>query len=124
MKKNWVGILILVLLAIVAAGWWRESLSAVNREDTAKKDVIIPKGQDLSETADQLYDLGLIRSSLIFKILARQQGVTEKVMSGTFKLSPSQSAQDVLEILTSQPEESWITLLEGWRVEEMAEELS
>lgn len=123
MRKLLPLIIILVSLFFIVRGWWNSQLAAVS-DDTSIKVFIVSKRETFTKLTDELKQQGLIRSPWAFTLLAKQTGLSSKVQTGAFKLSPSMSADEVLQILTSQPQDLWVTLLEGWRIEEMAKELS
>ncbi|MBI2600665.1 endolytic transglycosylase MltG [Candidatus Daviesbacteria bacterium] len=114
--------LIVSFLGVVVWGWWNNQLSAPSFRKETKK-IVIPKGTGLSTVSSQLKKENLIKSELAFKLFARQKGLADKLQTGTFELSSSMSAEEVLKTLTSNPKEVWVTFLEGWRVEEMAQKL-
>ncbi|QQG43666.1 MAG: endolytic transglycosylase MltG [Candidatus Daviesbacteria bacterium] len=116
-------ILILLLVFFLAKGWWEGNLSPVSSENQVQS-FIIAKGESLDSVSFRLEKDRLIKSATFFKIYLRTKGLTNKVQSGTFKLSPNMSATKIATTLTSKPDDSWVTLLEGWRVEEMAEKIS
>lgn len=122
MKRLFVLVIIFLLLLFVARGWWMGNLAALSK-DQETKTIIIPKGKSLSEIAKQLQEERLIRSAFVFSLYARMQGLSNKLSAGTFKLSPSMSTPEIVRELSGQPSEMWVTLVEGWRVEEMAEKL-
>lgn len=123
MKKLLVVIIIFLLLIFTASGWWQSQLSQVS-SDKETKIVIIPKGVSVDSIANLLKKENLIKSPLAFKILVKQKGYASKLQAGTFKLSPSKKAEEILNILIGGPDEVWVTFLEGWRVEEDEAELA
>jgi UPF0755 protein len=122
MKKLLALVLIILILLVAAGGWWRLQLSPVS-SDTTTKVVVIPKGEGVSAIATRLKDEDLIRSELAFKLYARQKDLASKIQAGSFKLSPSMSLEQIANTLSSGTDDVWITLLEGWRLEEMVAEL-
>ncbi|TSC63579.1 MAG: UPF0755 protein, partial [Microgenomates group bacterium Gr01-1014_93] len=80
--------------------------------------------EGVSAIAERLKDENLIRSTLAFKIYARQNNLVSRIQAGSFKLSPSMSVPEIANTLTVGADDIWVTLIEGWRVEEMADELS
>ena len=102
---------------------WRGQLSAVS---SVKSTIIfvVDKGEDFSQVTADLKKANLIKNSLFFSLYGKQSGLVSKIQSGTFRLSPSYSSAEILKVLTEQPLDNWVTLLEGWRVEEMADVLS
>lgn len=124
MKKLLALIVILLFGLLAMGGWWKLQLSPVNSKDQEARNIIIPKGQSVTQTADQLKKENVIRSPLVFKIYIKQQGSSGKIQAGTFKLSPSMSTPQIVEALGSGALEIWVTLPEGWRVEEMAQRIA
>lgn len=122
MKKVLVIGIIVILLGLILNGWWNSQLDPVSK-DTTEQAFVIAKGQGLNEIADNLKEQDLIKSTSAFKNYAKQNGLEKKVQPGTFKLSPSMSSKEIAVAITNQPLDDWVTLLEGWRVEEMAEQL-
>ena len=116
-------IILLIILFFVVRGFWNSQLSPVSTDQTAII-FVVDKGEGFSKVTDDLKKAKLIKSSLAFMILGKQSGLDSKVLAGTFRLSPSFSARDILKVLSSQPLDNWVTLIEGWRVEEMAAKLS
>ncbi len=123
MKKILVLLLILTVLFFLVKGWWSYQLAPIGT-DKITRDIVIQKGQSLSKIADQLKKESLIRSPLVFNLYVRQKGLSSKLQAGLFRLSPSMSTEEIVTSLTRGPEGIWVRLQEGWRVEEMAEELN
>lgn len=123
MKKLLALIIVGLLVLIAARGWWGSQLEPVSTENK-EKTIIIAKGLSVDEIAEKLKKEGLIRSEAAFGLLVKQKGAGEKLQAGTFKLSPSMSTEQILTVLTGGPVELWVTFLEGWRKEEMAQKLS
>ncbi len=123
MKKIFYLIIIFAILVFVVRGWWNGQLSAVSSEK-ATKIFVVEKDESFSKVTEELKKENLIKSTFFFSLLAKQSGLGNKIQTGTFRLSPSFSARDILKALTSQPLDNWVTLLEGWRKEEMAKKLN
>src|SRR3989338_6760972 len=119
MKKLIALVVVLIAIFFVARGWWDIQLAPVS-VDKSTKIFVIDKGENFSKLAEGLKKENLIKSSLIFTLYAKQSGLVNKIQAGTFRLSPSYSSQEILKVLTNQPLDIWVTLIEGWRVEEMA----
>jgi UPF0755 protein len=125
MKKKITGTFtaIIVTISLIAYFWWNSQLGSVSNE-TATKRVVIPKGFGISAIADQLEKENLIKSALAFKIYAKLNNLSGKIQAGSFQLSPAMKLSEVAETLTKGTNDIWVTLIEGWRVEEMAQELA
>lgn len=125
-KKNpFIGFLILLILAAViffsAKGYW-EYLNSPIQKGAKMRAFVIQKGQSVDSIAKSLEEEGFIRSAFIFKILLKQANVN--VQAGDFKLSSGMSTGQIIQTLSQGSIDKWVTLLEGWRVEQMAEKLS
>lgn len=123
MKKLIAVIIILFGLFFMIKGWWDSQLSSVSNDKSAKI-FIIDKGASLSQISKDLKKANLIKSDWAFNILAKQSGLSDKIQAGTFRLAPIFTAQETIKALTSQPLDQWVTLLEGWRKEEIAKKLN
>jgi UPF0755 protein len=120
MKKLLALILVLLIPLFIAQAYWKAELKPLSNDTTTKK-ILIEKGKSVTDIAAILKEENLIKSEFIFKVFVRQSG---RVLSaGTFELSPSMSVDEITKVLSGQPNEAWVTLIEGWRKEEMAEEL-
>ena len=114
---------ILLLVTFLAKGWWNNQLSPVSA-DKSTKVFVIAKGAGVSEIANDLKEENLIKSELIFKIYVRQNSFANKLQAGSYKLSSSMSMPELVKNLQTGSEDIWVTLIEGWRVEEMAAKLN
>ncbi|MBU2543706.1 endolytic transglycosylase MltG [Patescibacteria group bacterium] len=85
---------------------------------------VIPKGQAASMIASRLQDEGLIKSSLVFRFVVKQQGFQDRLQAGSFQLSPAMSLIAIANQLTLGTNDIWVTLPEGWRREEIAASFS
>lgn len=118
----WLAIIIVVIF-FLAKGWWDSQLSSVS-SDKSTKVFVIAKGAKVSEIAKKLKEENLIKSEFAFKFYVKQNNLTNKLQAGSYKLSPLMSVLDILKALQSGSEDVWVTLIEGWRIEEMAAELN
>jgi len=121
MKK--ILVLITILIVFLAKGWWDSQLAPVS-SDTSTKVFVIAKGAGVSDIAKKLKEENLIKSELIFKIYIKQNNLTNKLQAGSYKLSSSMSIQELVKNLQIGSEDVWVTLIEGWRLEEMADKLN
>lgn len=116
-------IIFIVIIFFVFKGWWNSQLTAVS-SDKSTKVFIVTKGAGVSEIAKKLKEENLIKSELVFKIYIRQNNLTNKLQAGSYKLSPSMPIKDIAKALQVGSEDIWVTLVEGLRVEEMADVIS
>lgn len=123
--KNWVILLVFIALSLSGVKFYYDYLlSPLNPADTEEKRFIVYKGEATTKIGKRLEKEGFIRSANAFSILVRTSDMASKIQAGEFKLSPSMSAEEILRELSVGTISKWVTLVEGWRVEEMAERLN
>lgn len=84
---------------------------------------IVTKGDSVASIAQKLSDNGLLRSPLSLKLLVKFSTQDVIIQPGTYKIAPTMGPREILITLLSETQDVWVTLKEGWRVEEMAAEL-
>lgn len=86
----------------------------------------IPKGATTAEIADSLQAKGLIRNALAFRIWARIKGLDTRLQAGIYnKLNSSMAIDQIVDtLLNAQPDAIRVTILDGWRLEQIAQALS
>lgn len=117
-------VLLVVAGGIAAAVYLRSWLQPVNPAATERVRFVIPKGQSISRIGQRLADQGLVRHPLVFRLLVEQQQVADQIQAGSFLLSASMTPAQLISEMTKGTDDIWITLLEGWRREEMAASLT
>ena len=79
MKK----LIVLLLLIVLFLGgfllWWVNGLRAVSPSDTSRKNFVVKKGAGVREIANALKREGLVRDSVVFFLLVKQQGIEKKI---------------------------------------------
>lgn len=123
MKKFITYIIVIILIIFMTRTWWKSQLASVSADKKAVI-VVVEKGESFNKLSKDLENKKLIKSVFVFNLYAKQTGLANNIKAGTFKLSSSMDAAYILKTLTSEPLDSWVTLLEGWRIEEMAQELN
>lgn len=114
-------ILVIGIIAITGIGT-TAYLFLPKTSSAPKQKVVIKKGDTLLKVATQLETSGIVRTAWSLR-LAAKIGSPTTIHPGTYELSPSMNPRQILEALSTEPEEAWVTFLEGWRVEEYAQEL-
>lgn len=116
-------LLILFLAGVLTLGfsfWWRFSTQALNPEDKRVKIFTIGKGENVRQVTRRLKEEGLIRSKIAFFLLIKKSNAEKKIQAGTFRLSPSMTPEKILEEFAHGTLDIWLTVIEGWRNEEIA----
>ncbi len=131
-RKNPYRYLVLLgLLVVLVFGGYKyyqhaqaQLLEAVNPDDTKPRAFVIEKGETTREISQSLQEEGLIKSANAFEKFVTSSGKADKIQAGDYKLTPAMNAQQILDNLESGVVDQWVTLLEGWRIEEMATKLN
>lgn len=125
MKKNvWIALPLFLLALCVAAGTAFLMLSQpANPQTQETKRFIIPRGQAVSIIGERLEEEGLIRNSLVFRMIVHKEGLRNKIQAGSFDLSAGMNTTEIAQALTQGTNDVWVTIPEGWRREEIARSL-
>lgn len=121
-KRFLKGIALIIVLLSLYSLWWL-SLKPPQPQNTEIVEFTIPSNQSVRETINSLKNAGLIKSRVSFFILVRLKGIDNKIQAGKFKLKKSYDALTLANELTHGTQDIWLTILEGWRVEQTAEYL-
>lgn len=76
----------------------------VSKYDTQTQTVVVEDGDSAAQVAKKLKEAGLIKYESAFVIRVRLEEVGDKIMPGTFELSPSMSIEEILHKLTTEGE--------------------
>lgn len=115
--------LTLALISLVVLTWFLLASRPVDSSDTKRINFTIDRGQGLDSIALELKELGLIRSTAAFKVQIVLSNLSGKIQAGDFSIPKSFSLSEVAQSLTQGTYDRWVTILEGWRREEIAQEL-
>ncbi len=118
-------ILLVIVFAIAASGvlgyyYWQTSLAAPSTA-SEKKAFIIQRGESITSIANRLKAEGFIRDPLAFKLYLKKEGIGGRIEAGDYKLPLNLSVPELVQVLQHGMAERWFTVIEGWRVEEIAE---
>jgi len=126
MKSNKGFIRFFVLLGVLAVGfvltfvWWKNAMAPTDATDPEPINFVVPRGQGSKEISTRLADSGLIRSQLGFYLYVRIFGTRGDIQAGEFRLNRTMDVPTIAEALTHGTQDVWITIPEGWRIEEIA----
>lgn len=122
---KWLGLFIVVLtLALFVF-----AVVKLNRPATttsAAQDFEIKVGATTKQIAADLQGRGIIRNRLLFEMYVRLQGAEGKPQAGVYSLDSNMTILKIVEILTEGRVKGVgerFTVIEGWRVEEIAANL-
>ena len=89
-----IGLIIVALAGIFI--WYTTQLAPVESQNTNKTLIRIDAGTTPNGIADVLKEEGLIRSQTAFLWYTRLEGVQNQLQAGTYRLSPSESTQQIV----------------------------
>lgn len=116
---------IAIFIAIFGGGlWWTDAMSPVDSADKTPELFVVQKGEGVKSIAFRLAGERLIRSSTGFFVLVKLMGIDDQLEAGDFRLNKSMSAKDIATELTHGTLDVWVTTLEGWRSEEIAQKIN
>lgn len=121
MKKVITITLLFIVLAISTLLWWNNGVSAVNKNDKTQKIFVVAKGQGVRDIAKSLKEEGFIKDPVVFFLVVKRLGLDGKIQAGDFRLSPSQTTEEIARELTHGTLDIWVTVPEGYRSGEIAD---
>lgn len=80
-------------------------------------------GETVSDVANNLEEEEIIRSAFFFKMRAKNSGLTG-INAGDFVISSAMTNDEIIKIFKEGSVDIRVTLIEGWRNEEIAKELN
>lgn len=85
-------------------------------------EITVDQGDTTSAIATKLRAANLIRQPLMFTLLVRSQGLDGQLQAGRYVLRPNMTVSQIISALqTSRVEEVQVRLVEGLRIEEIAQ---
>lgn len=121
MKRIVVFPVVLVLLLSLTTLWWLNGTSNASSDKKAYT-FVIGKGEGVRSIANRLKKNGLIKDPIAFFILLNfVMNIDEKIQAGDHTLSPSMNAREIAKSLTLATNDTWITVQEGLRADEIAD---
>lgn len=124
MKKIKIVILIVLLFGLISYFIYQEGSLAVDKNNQGTVVFVINKGDGLYSITKRLSSEYLVRNRIIFLLIAKKMGIEKKIQAGDYRLSKRMSAEEIAQALTHGTSDEWITLVEGLRKEEVAQQLS
>ncbi len=125
-KPLYLCIAALVVLIVLPALLYSYYNVALNRpaQCTQEKVFVIEKGEGVSSISQRLYDEGLINSKTLFNVYTLVNNLQAKLQAGTYRIPAGCSVKNLTVLFQQGRDDMKVTFLEGWRVEEVAQEAS
>lgn len=121
MRKIVVLVILFVFLITGVLIWWTNGISAVDKNNPTPQTFIVPPGAGIKRIANDLKKQKLIKDPTVFYLLVKQMGIEKKIQAGSYRMSQSQTAEQIAKNLTMGTEDVWVTIPEGKRAAEIAE---
>ncbi|MDQ3099223.1 MAG: endolytic transglycosylase MltG [bacterium] len=117
--------IIFLAIAIVVGGswWWYSSNTKPVSADTTLQEIIVPPGASFAEVAENLESQKIIRNAFAFRVWTKIAGDAVTVQAGKHKFSPAMKHEEIIAELSLGIQDVRIRFNEGWRVEEMDQNL-
>lgn len=117
-RRRWV--FVLVVLLLVAAGWYRLSLQPLDPADPRMRTVTVERGMGVSDIAEALDAAGVLRSTLAFRIYVVHQGMQSDLKAGSYALSAAQGVAELARTLSEGTvDDVMVTIPEGYTVRDI-----
>jgi len=123
-KKLLVLIICLLILPPSAYSYYSYALDLPNSAAAEPVSFVIEAGQSVEEIAKNLEREGLIRSAALFQLYTFLSAISSKLQAGHYQIPQNLNLKQVAELLQHGKFEERLTFVEGWRREEMADEIS
>lgn len=129
--RLWVIIFLAIVfffLTLACFSWWYWANQPICNFVISKKECpevlfIVRRGEGLEKIASNLAKKDLIKNPLAFKIQALRNNFAWRFQAGEFYLSPGDNPLQIAGMLTKGTFDRKVTILEGWRAEEIGEDL-
>lgn len=122
MKRIVILLALFLIAVIIITAWWNNGIKPVNPNDKTAHIFVVKKGAGVREIASDLKGEGIIKDPIVFFLLTKKTGLDKKIQAGDFRLNPSMTAQEVANALTHGTLDIWVTIPEGKRADEIADE--
>ncbi len=116
--------LVVVIVLIGSGMWWKDATGAIDTQDTTPVKFTISKGDGARAIAANLATDRLIRSPTAFFLLIKYLGIERNLQAGDFRINRSMDTTTIARALTHGISDVWVTMVEGWRKEEVANRLA
>ena len=109
----------LVLIPILSVLYFR---AAANRPAESGREMAfeIKSGENVPAIAQQLQSAGAVNSQFLFIAYVYLNGLDKKMQSGAYRIKAGSSVAELAQLFQHGVNDTKITFLEGWRLEEVA----
>lgn len=124
MRRIFILLILIIVFIIGFYLYYKEGTLPVDKSSKESKIFVIRPGENLSAIANNLADQKLIRNKIVFYLVVKRLGIERKIQAGDFRLSASMDTHKIAKSLTHGTLDVWLTIIEGMRKEEVAQQVS
>lgn len=120
-------VIALVIFGTIWSLWTVTTTIFVPPTSTSNQTVtlVIRDGESTQQIADDLQARGLIRNAFSFRLWARIKGLDKTLEAGVYNLTPGMTIDQIIaKLQNGQPDEQRFVIIEGYRLEEIANAIS
>ncbi len=121
-KRHPVAFLLLAALGVLLLMWlwYGHALKPMSSDTVTAISITVNQGMSASQVASELKEKDLIRSTTAFSFFAKRHGYATRLKAGAYVLHPSQSVEEMLEVLVGGSQSQIVvTIPEGYTVEDI-----
>lgn len=120
---------LIVLIALLLLVWlgFNYLVSRPNSQEAKLVYFTIESGESVKQIANNLANRDLVNSAWLFRLYVWSKKADSKLLAGEHRLSADMNIKEVFKVLTtgnSVDNEKKVTIIEGWRQEEIADYLA
>jgi len=117
--------LFIAILIIVIAGYVVSNIYLTQGGSAEEEYFTIEKGDSLSQITDNLVEQGFVKNKLLWILNVKYKKSYSDMYAGSHKLAPNFSYNKIIQCLTGPPpkQEEKITIIEGWRINQISDYL-
>lgn len=101
--------------------WWFSNQKPIDPANKTKINLVISKGESISEIGLKLKEKNLVRDPFHFKVFVFVAGIAKKIQAGGYYLSSAMSEKEISQVLMKGSNDTWTTIVEGLRAEQIGE---
>lgn len=120
-----VTIVAIILVINTAYFWYQNAVYIAPNSDGSIIHLTVSPNETLNDLGWDLYENGGLSSIEAYRIYLRLNDVSFNLLAGNYEIPNNLNVPEVLELIAKGPQIATVTatLLEGWRIDEIADEL-
>lgn len=108
---------------MVLLSWYSANLKPVSSTSVTPVIFVIARGQSTGAILKRLEQQKFIRSATALDYYLYFSGQRQSFQAGSFKISPSMGAKEIVQTLQHGTLDEWVTIPEGWRAEQIIDQV-